>query len=79
MCRNKDFNKFVDLLNCGIYDMILARDFAIVCEMPSKIITDDEHRLHSTDDYAISWNDGYKLRFIHGRSMPEKIFNGYVL
>jgi hypothetical protein len=65
------FNKYLKLLNSGVYDMVQLDGLAIVCGMPSYINRDESNRLHKDGGYAIEWPDGYGLHFLHGTSVPE--------
>jgi hypothetical protein len=70
--NSKQFDNFIDLLNCSIYDMILTKDFCVVCEMPEKISVNENYRLHNETYSAIKWADGYELYFWKGISVPER-------
>jgi len=54
--------------------MIQFERVFILCELPNKILRDEQNRLHSDSKSAISWTDGYELYFIHGRRMPGWIW-----
>lgn len=71
------FDKCVKLLNSGVYEMLQFEHVCIVSKMPIKILRDSNGRLHSTNSTAIEWSDGTGYHFIHGRSMPKRIFEGF--
>lgn len=56
----------------GIYEALLLRDYCFISLMPSFIKTDEGNRLHSPDSPAVKFNDGYKLFFWHGVSIPSR-------
>ena len=72
--NNNNFNEFKSLLRSGIYDMIQLNGFCIVSQLPNKIKRSGE-LLHSLDNYAIEFKDGYGQNYINGRFIPEKYFN----
>ena len=51
------------------------RDFVIVCDRPKHILRDEEGRLHSTEQKAIEYKDGWGLYMIHGVKFTEEQFN----
>ena len=58
------------LVECG---WIFAFDkVCLVCDRPSKLSLDSEHRLHAEGESAIEFSDGYKLYSYHGVTLPEK-------
>lgn len=69
--NNYNFNKYKELLESNIYDMIQLKDVCIVSNMP-KIIKRDGVRLHSSNSAAIEFNDGYKLFYWKGLNVPEQ-------
>ena len=71
---NNDFDKFKELLQSGIYDMIQLNGFCIVSELPNKITRNGE-LLHNIGDYAIQFRDGYGQHYVNGRFVPENYFN----
>lgn len=73
----ENFNKMMNLLKSGVYDMLQFENICIVSKMPVKVRTNADGRLHSTETFAIEWSDGYGQYHINGRSMPESIFKGF--
>jgi hypothetical protein len=51
------------------------RDFIIVCDRPKHILRDSDGRLHSTEEKAIVYKDGWGLYMIHGVKFTEEQFN----
>ncbi|MEG3840662.1 DUF6745 domain-containing protein [Microcoleus sp. herbarium14] len=46
-------------------------DVCYVCDRPTKLCLDSEHRLHAEGESAIEFSDGYKLYSYHGVTLPE--------
>ncbi len=44
----------------------------IVCDRPTQLFLDNEHRLHAEGKPAIQFSDGYSLYSYHGVTLPEK-------
>lgn len=44
----------------------------IICDRPTKLSFDNEHRLHAEGEPAIQFADGYRLYYYRGVSLPEK-------
>ncbi|MEG4800064.1 leucine-rich repeat domain-containing protein, partial [Microcoleus sp. ARI1-A2] len=58
------------LVECG---WIFAFDkVCLVCDRPTKLCLDSEHRLHAEGEPALEFSDGYKLYSYHGVTLPEK-------
>lgn len=45
---------------------------AIITERPTSILLDEEGRLHSQSEAAVSYRDGWSLYFFHGVSIPSE-------
>ena len=67
--NNKDYDKFRRILLSGVYDMIQLNGFCIVSNMPSKILTDSQGRLHNKTGPAIEFRDGYCQYFVEGKAV----------
>ena len=50
------------------------RDFVMVCARPTKILRDDQGRLHSENGMAIQYPDGWGLYLLHGVQFPEELY-----
>lgn len=71
-----DFSYLKKLFCSGVYYIFFWEDFVLV--LPNPVIREDEHgQLHSTVYPAIEWPQGGKVYYIHGREMPEWIFQYY--
>lgn len=71
-----DFSYLKKLFCSGIYYIFFWDDFVLA--LPNPVIRQDEHgQLHSTVYPAIEWPQGGKVYYIHGREMPEWIFQYY--
>ena len=72
--KNKDFYKFRDLINSGIYDMVQLDGLCIVSKLPDqihRIESNGRKVLHADGKPAIEWDDGYKLWFLNGINVPQ--------
>jgi hypothetical protein len=50
-----------------------GRDVATIANRPYVLNTDEERRLHNEDGLAMAFRDGWKLWYIHGVAVPEKV------
>jgi hypothetical protein len=66
------WNKWKDLINSNIYDMIQFDGLCIVMAMPEKVNIDTNKRLHSETSCAVSWKDGYEIYAWHGLIIPKE-------
>lgn len=72
--RNKDFTKFKNLIDCGVYDMIQQDNICYVCGMPEYIKRDAGNNLHSETESAIKWKDGFELFFLSGVAFTKELW-----
>ncbi|MDJ0735281.1 MAG: hypothetical protein QNJ47_14700 [Nostocaceae cyanobacterium] len=55
---------------CG--DIIPCEKVCLVIERPSKLLLDEQNRLHGEGEPAIAYPDGYQQYFFHGVNLPPK-------
>jgi len=72
--NDEKFNKYKELLECNMYDMIQLEDHCIVSRMPNMIKRNDQHALHCTNGPAITFVDGYSQYYINGRNIDEATY-----
>ena len=72
--KNEEFRKLRDVLSLGIWTAIFFENVAILSMTPSKVLLDDNKRLHSVSEPAIQFRDGYSIYRIHGIEFDEKTF-----
>jgi hypothetical protein len=72
------FTTFKNLIDSGVYDMIQLDGLCVVCELPTTIIRDKENRLHSGENAAIAWADGYELYFLNGMALEKELWKRIV-
>lgn len=72
MLQNDDFQKFVKLLDSGVYDMIQFDTHCIVCKKPTIMKFNEARRLHSSSGPAVRFTDGFELWFWNGVSVPKE-------
>jgi len=58
--------------------MIQLDGLCIVCNIPSKIVKDQNYRLHNENGTAVEWRDGYKVHALHGICLEETLYNKIV-
>jgi hypothetical protein len=73
--NHKDFNELKELMLSGIYDMIQLNGFCIVSELPKKILRNNLNRLHSLEESAIDFKDGYSQHYINGVFVTPELFD----
>jgi hypothetical protein len=72
--NHEGFNQFKNLIYSGIYDMIQMDGVCVVCELPSKLIRDENQQMNSIEGFAIEFKDGYGQYYINGRYLSEEVF-----
>jgi len=72
MVQHDGFNEFLKIKKTGLYDMIQLDGLCVVCEMPKYIHRDEQGRMHNDKGASIEWQDGYKLCYYHGMSVPQR-------
>ena len=72
--KNKEFRRLRDTLGLGIWSALFFENVAILSMTPSKVLLDDNKRLHSVSEPAIQFRDGYSIYRIHGIEFDEKTF-----
>ena len=77
-CDATNFNKFKELLCCGIYDMIQMDTVVVVVENPVKIERNEIGQLHSISGYSIEFGDGWGQHNINGRIIEPGFFKKVV-
>ncbi|MFP7656115.1 hypothetical protein ACJ5H0_09910 [Chryseobacterium proteolyticum] len=70
---NKDWRNWVDWSSASFMSIQLE-GLCIVSNFPNVIHRNDNNDLHSVEEYAISFNDGYGIHYINGKYIPEDIF-----
>lgn len=73
--KNEEFRKLRDTLSLGIWSAIFFENVAILSMTPSKVLLDDNKRLHSVSGPAVKFRDGYSTYQIHGVSFDENTFH----
>jgi hypothetical protein len=73
--KNELFNEIRELADCGLFSSIQFDKVCLACKPPIYIKRDDKGRLHCPDGYAIEFEDGYALSFLHGVYIEPELFN----
>ncbi|MFN6478919.1 DUF6745 domain-containing protein [Nostoc sp. DedQUE07] len=67
----KDWKIFQSLVQeCGW--IIEDSDFCVICDRPTKLLLDNQQRLHAEAEPAIEYADGFSVYAYHGVRLPEK-------
>ena len=61
-----------ELVQYGIFEMILLNSFCIVSELPSKILRNSQNKLHSENSSAVEWRDGFGMYYWNGIRIPKE-------
>jgi len=75
---DKKILKYVDLLKSGIWRMAIFTDKVIVCNMPKRVLLDDQKKYHSLKQPAILWHDNSGKYYIHGVRFAKDLFDKVV-
>lgn len=70
--NNELFNRFKDLIDIGIYDMIQLNELCVVSELPTKIQKRGRN-LHGQSSPAIEFADGFKLWYWNGIRVNQQL------
>ena len=75
---DKKILKYVKLLKSGIWRMAVFENSALVCNMPKRVLLDDEKKYHSLKQPAILWHDNTGKYYIHGVRFAKPLFDKIV-
>ena len=73
--KNENFDKFVELLDSGIYDMIQFDKVCIVVEMTEICEKDENNNLHSLTGMALKFGDEYGIYSINGVEFDHDLWD----
>ena len=71
------FNKYKSYLSNNQYTMVQGRDFVVVCPLPLRLSRNHLGNMHNLTDYAIEWEDGYKLAYVDGVYIDYELFEKF--
>ena len=72
--ENKNFQKYKELLNSGVYQCYEYENYVFAIQPPKNIFRNEQGQLNSTEVKAFEWLDGYGFYFINGQTIPEEYF-----
>ena len=72
--HNKLFLELKELFKCGIFTSIQFDKICLVSKPPVFLNRDQMGRMHCENDYAIYFNDGFGLHYIHGVYFEPELF-----
>lgn len=65
-------NKYKELMELHIYDMVQLENYCIISDMPVEIYREPvQHRLHRSDGPAVVFPDGYEQYHWNGTAVPK--------
>jgi len=76
--NDERFRRYRDIMLAGIWEIYYFENICIVLTKPKCVRKDENGRLHSIEDGAIEWRDGYKDYFIHGVKFEFELWNKIV-
>jgi hypothetical protein len=76
--NHKPFGEWRDYLKSGIWSIDYFDGCVIISRLPTKVIRDQNGRLHSFTEPAVQWADGLNNHFIYGVGFPAEIWNSIV-
>ena len=68
---SKDFDEYLDFCETGVFSIITKPDSCFVYSCPTKLVIDENKRLHSEDSSALVFNDVEKY-YWHGVEINSK-------
>ena len=71
---HKDLNKVIKWAKTA-YTSIQLEKACIVSKFPTKILRNETNEMHSIEESAISWEDGYELFYINGKNISKENFH----
>jgi hypothetical protein len=76
--KSKEFDRYKDYLKSGIWSADYFDKYVIISRLPTKVIRDQNGRLHSFTEPAVQWADHLDNHFIHGVGFPAEIWSSIV-
>jgi hypothetical protein len=77
--KSEEFDRYKDYLKSGIWSVDYFDKYVIISRLPTKVIRDQNGRLHSFTEPAVQWGaDHLDNHFIHGVGFPADIWNSIV-
>lgn len=64
--NHENFNKWLEFLHCGPWEVYAFNECAVVCRRPLTMIRDKEGRLHNQSGPCVTWADGWSSYCWHG-------------
>lgn len=68
--KNAKFDEYLKLTKSGVFEAYEYKGFVFAIKPPVTIKRDEQGRLHSTREHAVSFVDKSEYFFIHGVAMP---------
>lgn len=59
IAKHESFDRWKNLLSAGIWCMGLFDDTVFICKLPTKVIKAERGGLHSLNEAAVQWRDGF--------------------
>ena len=74
MVKSEEFDRYASLLRKGIWSAVFFDKAVFICRLPTKVMKDDEGRLHSVTQGAVQWADGLDNHFINGVGFDKSLW-----
>jgi len=71
--KHKELNRVIQWAKSS-YSSIQLEGLCIVSKFPTKILRNENNEMHSLEESAIKWKDGYELFFINGKAISKENF-----
>ena len=72
--KKEDFECLKELLLSGVFEMIQLDGICFVSDMPTYISRNNSGRLHNTENYSVTFKDGFGQYYINGRYISDDLF-----
>jgi hypothetical protein len=76
--KNQEFEKFRELVKCGIFSSLQFEKICFVSKPPIFLNRDENRKMHCTTGMAIQFADGYGPHYVHGVYFSPEDFEKYV-
>jgi uncharacterized protein DUF6745 len=70
-----EFEHWARLMTKGIWSIVFFDKVVFICKTPTKVLKEQNGRLHSTTEAAVQWMDGMNDYFIHGVGFDRNLWS----
>ena len=72
--NSDDFRAYRDFIKSGVWNYITFDNAILICKLPTRVLKDNNDRLHSVQEAAVQWRDHNDDYFIHGVGFDKDLW-----